>query len=71
MSKKKTKQKRIWVTDEVTRELKTEFNQTGTSILQALKFASYSKTAKLIREAAMKKMKDVLSQNEVLMSEFH
>jgi hypothetical protein len=73
MSTKKgtPRQKRLWVTDEITRELIKEFKTTGTSILNALKFASYSKKASRIRVRAMEKMKDVVESNTVLMSEFH
>lgn len=70
MSAKK-RQKRLWVTDEVTRELSKEFNTSGTTILNALKFASYSDQAKKIREKAMEKMKSVEKSNAELMNEFH
>lgn len=68
---RKPRKKRIWVTDEVTRQLKKDFGITGTSVLTALKFFSYSPQALLIREAAIKKMEEVTINNLELMEEFH
>lgn len=70
MSAKK-RQKRIWVTDEVTRTLTKEFKTSGTTVLNALKFSSYSEQAKKIRLKAIELMKEVEKSNSELMSEFH
>lgn len=68
---KKPRQKRIWVTDEITRTLTVEFETSGTTVLNALKFASYSDQAKQIRERAMKLMEENEISNKELMSAFH
>lgn len=72
MAKRNVKrQRRIWVTDEVTRTLKSEFSTTNASILNALKFASYSAEAKKIRNRAIALMVETQKSNEELMSEFN
>lgn len=69
-SKTKRTQKRIWVTDEITRQLVKDFEVTGNTVRIALKFYSDSDLSKKIRAAAIKKMEDVMVQNEQLMHEF-
>ena len=64
-------QKRVWVTDEVTRKLKEEFKTSGTTVLNALKFASYSEQGKKIRERAMVLMQENEASNKHLMKLFH
>ncbi len=68
---KQKKQKRIWVTDEITAKLRLEFNVTGVSILNALKFSSYSDNARKIRERAMELMSEVTKNNQELFEDFH
>lgn len=68
--KKKKRQKRLWVTDEVTRELKQEFNASNQVVLNALKFSSYSEQAQLIRVKAIELMKAVDESNKELFEDF-
>lgn len=69
-SRTKRTQKRIWVTDEITRQLVKDFEVTGNTVRIALKFYSDSDLSKKIRAAAIKKMEEVMVQNEQLMHEF-
>jgi hypothetical protein len=71
MVTKQKKQKRIWVTDEITAKLRVEFKVTGVSILNALKFSSYSENARNIRVRAMELMTEVNKNNEDLFNDFH
>lgn len=67
----KKRQKRIWVTDEITRTLTKEFKTSGVTVLNALKFSSYSPQAKKIREKAAVLMNECIKNNQDLMNEFH
>ena len=62
------KTRRIWVTDEITRELISEFKVTGAYVLQSLKFHSHTNTGKAIRMAALKKMTETEKENKKLMA---
>lgn len=71
MANKEKKQKRVWVTDDITRKLCAEFTTSNTNVLNALKFSSYSDQAKKIRVRAMELMEKTQEQNQELMQEFH
>lgn len=67
----KKNQRRIWVTDEITRALTVGFNTSNVTVLNALKFASYSKQALQIREEAMLLMDETVESNRKLMADWH
>jgi hypothetical protein len=69
VTKNKKKQRRIWVTDEITAQLKSEFDLTGVTVLNALKFYSFSENAQKIRSRALELMDEVQMTNKVLFQE--
>jgi SOS response regulatory protein OraA/RecX len=65
-TKTKRKRNRIWVTDEIHRELVEEFKVAGNTIGNALKFFSDSDNAAAIRKRAIEKMDEVNKNNKKL-----
>lgn len=65
------KRKRIWVTDEVTRTLCSEFETTHTTVLNSLKGFSHSDLAVSIRTKAIHLMEEVMKSNKELIKEFN
>jgi len=65
------KQRRIWVSDKITSQLKEEFEASNTTVLLALKFASYSDLAVKIRERAIELLKEELQDSQNLMNQFN
>lgn len=68
--KTKKRKTRIWVTDEVTRQLVQEFETTGNTILVALKFYTESELSKKIRKRAMELMEETTKKNQALIEEY-
>ncbi len=70
LTKTKKRKTRIWVTDEVTRQLVQEFNVAGNTILVALKFYTESDLSKNIRKRAMQLMEETTQNNQALINEY-
>ncbi len=71
MATKEKKQKRIWVTNEITSTLQIEFNVTGVAVLNALKFYSFSENALNIRKRALELMALTQKNNQDLYKQFN
>lgn len=69
-TKLKKRKARIWVTDEVTRQLVVEFNTSGNTILVALKLYTDSELSKKIRKRAMELMEETTKNNQALITEY-
>lgn len=61
---------RIWVTDEIHKELQTEFNTTSQTVYNSLKFFFSSETAVKIRTRAIEMMEETNASNKRLKTEF-
>lgn len=69
-TKIKKRRDRVWVTDEVYRELISEFKVTGQTVTNSLKLFTESDLGKKIRLAAIAKMEAINTGNKKTVSEF-